>query len=181
MGFSAWASNGAASDRCHTGRMELYLLRHGIAEDASPGIRDEDRKLTDEGREKVRNTLRLAARIGVKPALILTSPFVRAVETAEVAAKALGYEGDLVRTNVLVPDAQPRNVWSEIRTLRDEDQLLLASHNPLCASLAGYLLGAPELSVAFRKGALLRVDFASFGHEPRGVLQWLMTPKMAAD
>jgi phosphohistidine phosphatase len=161
--------------------MELYLLRHGIAEDASPGTRDEDRKLTDEGREKLRRTLRLAARIGVKPALILTSPLVRAAETAEIAAKALGYDRDLVRTNVLVPDAQPRDVWSEIRTLRDEGQLLLASHNPLCASLAGYLLGTPELSIAFRKGALLRVDFASFGHEPRGVLQWLITSKMGAD
>ena len=156
-------------------------MRHGIAEDASPGTRDEDRKLTDEGREKLRSTLRLAAQMGVKPGVILTSPLVRAVETAEIAAKALGYDGDLVRTNVLVPDAQPRNVWSEIRNFRNEDQLLLASHNPLCASLAGYLLGTPELSVAFRKGALLRVDFASFGHQPRAVLQWLMTSKMAAD
>lgn len=78
----------------------------------------------------------------------------------------------------MVPEANPMNTWEEIRVHRDEPQLLLASHNPLCASLAGYLLGAPTLMMEYRKGALLRVDIESFGTQPRGVLRWFLTPRL---
>jgi phosphohistidine phosphatase len=159
--------------------MELYLLRHGIAEEGHSGLTDEHRKLTPEGRRKLREILRVAFRAGVSPSCILTSPLLRAVETAELAAEELKYSGELIRTDQLIPEADPRNSWEEIRLYRDQPQVLLASHNPLCASLAGYLLGAPSLVVEYRKGALLRVDFDSFGAEPRGVLRWFLTPKLA--
>jgi phosphohistidine phosphatase len=159
--------------------MELYLLRHGIAEDGHAGLRDDHRKLTNGGRRKLREVLRVALRAGVAPTAILTSPLVRAVETAEIAAEELNFPGELIRTDCLVPDADPRQVWEEIRLYRDEAQLLLASHNPLCASLAGFLLGTPGLAVDYRKGAMMRVDMGTFGTEPRGVLRWLLTPKLA--
>jgi len=159
--------------------MELYLLRHGIAEDAGPRMRDEDRRLTNEGRERLTAAMRTAAKAGVRPTLILTSPLVRAVETAEIAATQMEYTGELVRSEALTPDADPAAVWSEIRQHRDERQLLLASHNPLCQRLPGYLLNAPELGIEFKKAGLLRVDFESFGATPRGVLQWLLTPRLA--
>ena len=60
-----------------------------------------------------------------------------------------------------------------------EPALLLASHNPLCASLAGYLLGTPELMVDYKKGALMRIDIDSFGPQPRGVLRWFLVPTLA--
>ena len=160
--------------------MELYILRHGIAEDGHAGLPDEQRQLTAEGRSKLREVLKAARRAGVSPSLILTSPLVRAVQTAEIASEELSYKGDLVRTRALVPDADPSETWSEIRLHSDEGQLLLASHNPLCASLAGYLLGSRELWVDYKKGAILRVDFDRFGAEPHGVLRWFLVPKLAA-
>ena len=161
--------------------MELYILRHGIAEDGHTGLPDEKRQLTPEGRTKLREILKAARRAGVSPSLILTSPLVRAVQTAEIAAEELSYSGELVRASSLVPDADHRETWSEIRTHRDDRQVLLASHNPLCASLAAYLLGARELWVDYKKGALMRVDFDRFGPEPHGVLRWFLVPKLVGD
>jgi phosphohistidine phosphatase len=159
--------------------MEIYLLRHGIAEDAKAGQSDADRALTDEGRDKLRRVLKRARGADVKPSLILTSPLKRAIQTAEVAAEALEYTGDLVRTKALVPDASPREIWDELRAHKSEDAILLASHEPLMSSAAAFLLGTPGLQVEMKKAALLRLDCDRFGSEPHGVLRWMITPALA--
>ena len=84
--------------------MEIYLLRHGIAEDRSSTGRDSDRRLTDEGRAKLRRVLERVHQAGVRPSLILSSPYKRALETAEIAAHELGYEGRIVRTDAISPE-----------------------------------------------------------------------------
>jgi phosphohistidine phosphatase len=157
--------------------MELFLLRHGIAKDAEPGQSDEERKLTSTGKEKLKEVLRLAAQCGVRPTLILSSPLVRAMQTAEIAAKELGYKGTIVQSDMLIPEADPRLTWEDIRLYKGEQQLLLSSHNPLCASLCPYLLGAPGLSVDFKKGGIMRIDFDALSQQPRGILKWYLTPK----
>jgi len=101
------------------------------------------------------------------------------VQTAEVAAKEFGYAGDLVRLPSLVPHGTPDAVWSDIRDLRDEAAVLLAGHEPLMGHLAAYLLNAPSLMVDMKKSAMLRIDVATLGTAPRGVLQWMIVPKLA--
>jgi phosphohistidine phosphatase len=159
--------------------MKLYLVRHGIAEDGHQGLPDEERQLTPEGRTKLKEIFRLARGAGVQPALILSSPLVRAVQTAEIAARELGYKNAIEQVRSLSPDANPRETWEDIRVHKTESELLLTSHNPLCASLAGYLLGTPELNVDYKKGAIMRIDFDSFGTEPHGVLRWFAVPALA--
>ena len=63
--------------------MQIYLLRHGIAEDASPGQADADRALTPEGIKRLREILKRARTASVAPTVIVTSPYVRARQTAE--------------------------------------------------------------------------------------------------
>ena len=140
--------------------MELYFLRHGIAEDHSATGRDQDRRLTEEGREKLRRVLKRAAAAGVEPSLILSSPYKRAVETAEIAASELHYKG-------------------EIREHRDQPSILLAGHEPLFSSTVALLLGSTRQMVDFRKAALVRIDVHAFGPAPQGVLQWMLTAKLA--
>ena len=159
--------------------MEIYLLRHGIAEEQSATGRDADRRLTDEGRSKLRKVLELAHGAGVSPSLILTSPLRRALETAEIAARELGYEGKIVRTNALVPGGTPRDLWQELRQHREEASVLLTGHDPLFTASVAYLLGSSHHMVHFRKGALIRIDADSMGSEPRGVLEWMITPGLA--
>lgn len=159
--------------------MEIYILRHGIADDRRPDSPDEKRALTEDGRKKLRMVLGRARAAGVSPSLILTSPYVRAVQTAEVAADVLGYKGTIVRTNALVPVSSPEAVWREIRDHRDEAAVLLAGHEPLLSETAGYLLGAAEVAIDLKKGALLRIDVGESSRQPRGVLLWLLTPKLS--
>ncbi len=159
--------------------MEIYLLRHGIAEDCAPGARDADRALTKEGRAKLRGVLQTAAKAGVAPALILTSPYARAVQTARIAQEILGCGGDPVLAAELTPDGDPAAVWSEIRAHRDAGQILLASHQPLLGELAAWLIGGPTSMIDVKKGSLIRIDVDTFGPHPRGVLRWLLTAKLA--
>jgi len=159
--------------------MEIYLLRHGIAEDRSATGRDADRRLTDDGRAKLRRVLERAHQAGVRPSLILSSPLRRALETAEIAAHELGYESKIVRIPALIPDASPQQVWDAIREHRDESALLLAGHEPLFSATVAYLLGCTREMVHFRKGAVVRIDVESISPTPAGVLEWMLTAKLA--
>jgi phosphohistidine phosphatase len=157
--------------------MEIYLFRHGIAEDAKAGRPDSSRALTDEGKKKAAEVVKAARRAGVAPSLIISSPYVRAVETAEIAAGEFGYKGNIVRTETLVPHGLPENVWSELRDYRDEEAVLLAGHEPLMSHLAAYLLASPVLRIEVKKSAMIRIDLAAMGPAPHGTLRWLITPK----
>ena len=161
-------------------KVEIYLLRHGIAEEGEAGQPDSARALTAEGRKKLRGVLRVARAAGVAPALILTSPYKRAVQTAHLAATLLEYKGELLRTQALVPGSNPESVWDEIRAHKDAAQTLIAGHEPLFSQLTGYLLGCPDLQIDFKKGALARIDIDRFGPHPRGVLKWMMVPKLGS-
>lgn len=159
--------------------MEIYLLRHGIAEDGHAGQADADRGLTDEGREKLGRVLKRARSADVSPSLILSSPYRRAVETAEIAAEVLQYKGKTTETQALIPNASPQEAWEEIRARHGESAILLASHEPLMSTLAAFLLNSPALEVDMKKAALVRIDFDKLGREPRGVLKWMLTPALA--
>jgi phosphohistidine phosphatase len=159
--------------------MELYLLRHGIAEDARPGASDSTRELTAEGREKTAAVLKLARQGGVSPSLILSSPYLRAHQTAKIAAQELDHNEDLEFTDALRPHGTPEKVWAELRDRADEPAILLASHEPLLGTLVAYLLNAPSLRIDMKKAALVRIDIESIRAVPHGVLRWMLVPKLA--
>jgi len=159
--------------------MEIYILRHAIAEDAAAGQPDADRRLTPSGEEKLRRVLARATEAGVNPDVILTSPYVRAVQTAEIARTELGFKDELIHTESLVPFATPFDVWDEVRRQSGARQVLLAGHNPLLSSLVCFLIGAPSYAIDLKKSALARVDVHSPAPQPRGALVWLLTPRSA--
>lgn len=160
--------------------MQVYLLRHGIAEEGAAGHSDADRRLTSDGRKKLRQVLRAAADAGVAPGLILTSPLQRTLQTAEIARHVLGYKGDILHTKALAPGSTAEQVWEEIRAHRDESSILLVGHNPLFSDLAAYLMGSKTAQIHFKKGAIMRVDLDSFHSQPKGTLRWYLTAKLAA-
>jgi phosphohistidine phosphatase len=157
--------------------MQIYILRHGIAEESKGGAPDADRALTDTGREKLRAVLEQGREAGVKPSLILTSPYRRALQTAHMAGQILGCN-KIVESEILVPSATPKAVWDAICARRREPALLIAGHEPLLGMTVGFLLGAPALQVDLKKAALVRIDQETFGPSPRGVLKWMLTPRL---
>lgn len=160
--------------------MELYLLRHGIAEDVSSSGRDADRALTAEGKRKLREILKIAAQGELRPTLILSSPYKRAVETAAIAAKALDYKPDIVQSAAFVPNAHPNELWEEVRIHKSEARLLIVAHEPLLSGAAALILNSSSLRIDFKKGAILRIDLEGFSAQPYGTLKWYLTPRLVA-
>jgi phosphohistidine phosphatase len=158
--------------------LEIYVLRHGIAEDHN-AAGDAQRALTDEGRRKLRRVLERAGKAKVEPSLILSSPYKRARQTAELAAEVLGYARKIVEIEVLVPEGSPEALWEEIRARRQENSILIAGHEPMLSSSVAWLLGYPTMQVDMKKGALARIDVDRFGPRAHGVLRWLLTPRLA--
>jgi phosphohistidine phosphatase len=161
--------------------MEIYILRHGIAEEANSGMRDADRALTPEGAKKLQPVMRRARAIDVQPPVILTSPYRRALETAQVAAEALRGEPKLVESRALTPDSSPELVWDEIRNHKSDPQIMIVGHEPLLSSVYAYLLGAASVQIDVKKGSLGRIDVDRFTGQPRGILRWLIHPKLSGD
>ena len=158
--------------------MQVHLLRHGTAEDISAEGSDAKRKLTGGGRDEVRRAAECARRAKIAPTLILSSPFVRAIETAEIAAEVLAYHSAGIDANrrALIPSASPQRVWNEIRDRHDAMRVLLAGHEPLLSHLAAYLLNSPALRIDMRKASFVRIDLDLLAPNPSGVLKWMATP-----
>ncbi len=161
-------------------RMEIYVLRHGIAEEGRPGAPDAARALTEDGKRKLAAVLARARAAGAAPEIVVSSPLRRAIETARMAADALGYEGEILQTRALLPESSPEDVWEEIRRHRAE-RCLLAGHEPLLSRFLSWMLDSSHLSVEMKKGALARVDAEPTAARPRGVVRWLITPQLAGD
>jgi phosphohistidine phosphatase len=159
--------------------MEIYLLRHGVADDGQPGSPDSGRELTEEGRKKTAEVVKLARRSGVRPTLILTSPYARARQTARIAAEQLEYDGQVLAVESLVPHGSPEGVWQDLRDHGDETAVLLAGHEPLLSRLVAYLLNAPALRVEMKKAGLVRIDIETVRAHPHGILRWMIVPKLA--
>lgn len=113
--------------------MELYLIRHGIAEDRSKYNRDEDRPLTKKGYEKTNQVAEKLLKMGIKFDLILTSPLLRAKETAKILQKS-GLSQTLDESNDLAPNGQIKNFvdWlgKSLYNYKSESYLALVGHQP---------------------------------------------------
>jgi phosphohistidine phosphatase len=157
--------------------LRVYILRHATAEPRGPGVSESQRQLTAEGKQELRAVLRQASAAGVSPETILTSPWSRALETARIAGKALHCER-VVETKSLLPDIPPAQVLREIRALPKVKEVMLAGHEPQLSRLAAFLLEA-HVGLDLKKGALLRIDIEENEGPPRGVLKWMLTPRLA--
>src|SRR5262245_3592037 len=124
--------------------MEIYLLRHGAAEEPLLGMRDADRLLTADGKRDLRAVLERARASGMEPGLVLSSPLLQAKQSAEVAAEILGCRDPIVETPALMPNSSPQRVWEEIRMRRETSRMLLVGHQPLLGATYAFLLQAPS-------------------------------------
>ena len=159
--------------------MQVYILRHGIAEAAADGAKDAERALVPQGKLKLKTVLRIARAAGVSPTIIASSPYRRALETARIAAKVFEHKDQVMELASLSPGRQPEEVWDDIRELGAEQRIMLAGHEPQLGYLTGFLLAAPSLLIDLKKGSLVRIDMDRLGAAPRGVLRWCLTPKLA--
>jgi phosphohistidine phosphatase len=158
--------------------MDLYLVRHAIAEDSSSSGRDADRGLTTNGRGKMRRAAQGLRGLGVRLDLILTSPYRRAVQTAEILASALGGVEARVLPE-LAAGAEVEPLLAALRPYRHLEALALVGHQPDLGNFASQIAtGSPSVCpLAFKKGAVACFAIPAPRSGLRGDLVWLMTPK----
>jgi len=155
--------------------MEIWLLRHAAAEDRAASGRDADRTLTEDGHRRARDVGRGLAKLEPPITLVLTSPYARARQTAEAAARALRLDGKVRQTRALEPDADPADVLSEVREEKAE-AVLLVGHEPHMGALLGRLVtGRGDVAIPMKKAALARVVWDGSG---AGDLRALLPPKV---
>jgi phosphohistidine phosphatase len=152
--------------------MKLYFLRHGIAADAGPaGTGDAGRPLTKEGIAKMQAEARGMHRLGLKLDALLSSPLVRARETAAIVARELGLELQLA--DELAPGCDTARLFALLGEHRAAERVMLVGHEPDFSSLIGALTGGSQ--VLMKKGGLGRVDIERL-EQGSGSLAWLLPP-----
>jgi phosphohistidine phosphatase len=148
--------------------LKIYLVRHGIAEERGGSKPDEDRKLTAKGKRLTKKAMRGFAKLREPPSLILSSPLVRAWETAVLLARVL--DSDMPRVeSALAPGGDPHAVLARLRR-EERESVALVGHEPDLSDLAGILAGKVEL----RKAAIARID--GLPDAGGGRLEWLLQP-----
>jgi phosphohistidine phosphatase len=161
--------------------IQLYLVRHGIATDketeSSP---DHARPLTAEGRQRFRKAAKAFARLGEKLDHLFTSPLVRAVQTAELLASALGHDevGVLLQ---LEPGAPAAELFAELgKRVKDGQSVAIVGHDPQISQavvLAAGLSPHEAMQLDFRKGAIVRIDVKGLPKTLPATPRWWMKPK----
>jgi len=164
--------------------MELILFRHGIAEDRQPGTDDADRRLTDEGIDKTQRAAEGLAKIAPRPDIILSSPKIRALLTAQIAGEVLG--SDVLVVDALAGSDVPRMLATIAK--HDEQTIMIVGHEPDFSEIIETLVfGRMTDTVEMKKAGAALVDVAggirlfadseSASRKPVGILRWLIPPK----
>ena len=158
--------------------IELYLIRHGLAAEAGEAWPDDTKRpLTHKGIGRLRQQGAGLDALGVSWDQILTSPLVRARQTAEALAEGLGAAPPIASTDALAPGGTTAQVLEELGKHPRRRRIALVGHEPNIGELAARLLGL-RTPVGFKKGAVCRIDVETLPPTRAGRLVWFATPKM---
>lgn len=160
------------------GPYELYLIRHAIAEERGDAWPDDSKRpLTDDGIAKMRKVARGLARLDIAFDIVLTSPLVRARQTAEIVAGGLAPRPTLVNIDSLAPDGGYAALMAELEKHARKPRIALVGHEPDIGELAAKLVGSRR-AIEFKKGAICRIDVDDIPPAGPGALRWFAPPKI---
>jgi phosphohistidine phosphatase len=161
--------------------MEIYLLRHGVAvEHGTRGITEEQRPLTPEGTAKMRAAAEGMKNLGVAFDALLTSPLVRARQTADIVASVYGAKDRLKELPALRPGSAVEKLWLALKPYAGARRLMLVGHEPDLSQLGALLLTgrADGVNLQLKKGGLCFIEIPSLPPKGGGQLCWLLTSKL---
>jgi phosphohistidine phosphatase len=160
---------------------ELCIMRHGIAvmRGAAAFLDDTKRPLTPEGKQKMRAIASGLVRLGFEVDWIVTSPLVRAVETAEIVGELLSSKPPLDFCDALRPGGSGEALIAFLAKRPKCRRVLVVGHEPDLGELAARLIGAGRNAhMQFKKGGCCLISFNEFPPKSPGQLMWWLTPRI---
>jgi phosphohistidine phosphatase len=159
--------------------MNLYVIRHGEAEKIGGSIKsDSGRPLTQKGEADARLVGTLLVRLDPGVELILCSPFLRALQTAEGVAAGFSHPPVVKQTENLSPGFRPNALLHELHSLAPGCSVAVIGHQPdLSVLLAHVIEGESAGSIAMAPAAMAKITFEAWPTAD-AVLQWLLGPEV---
>ena len=159
--------------------MTLYVLRHGIAEDAASGGDDRLRQLTPRGRMKMRAGALGLKRLGLTLDVLLTSPLVRAAETAAIVSDVYGGSVQPAELPALAQGVPPAETVKALRACARHGDVMIVGHEPGLSGVVALLTAgsADGVALELKKGGLAAIDVDGAPAPGHGTLRWLLTPR----
>jgi phosphohistidine phosphatase len=158
--------------------IELYLIRHGVAEERGEEWPDDTKRpLSPEGIARLRKAARALTRLGVKLDVMVTSPLVRTRQTAEIIAGGLDPHPHIVTADSLAPGGSAAAVLADLEKQAKRAHVALVGHEPGIGELAARLIGSRH-PIGFKKGAICRIDVEALPPAGPGDLRWFLSPKI---
>lgn len=157
--------------------MNLYLIRHAIAEEESPSGEDSQRVLTDKGAKKMRNIAKGLKTLGVEFDYIVSSPYLRAQQTAEILGDVFKIKKRVVVSENIAPMGDPNQLLAEINEKYSFSSLAVVGHEPYLSNLVSLLTaGGSPVEMTFKKGGVCYLTTDDLHHTRKATLEWLLTP-----
>ncbi|KIH77851.1 phosphohistidine phosphatase, SixA [Geoalkalibacter ferrihydriticus] len=153
--------------------MQLFLVRHAKAVERSFDIPEENRYLTPEGRERFRSAAASLRKKGMAPEVIVSSPLVRAVQTAEILADALSFKGLLPVDELLAPGFSLAQLRKLLARHPGVNSLACVGHEPDLGEIGGALLKVSE-AFSLSKGGVLALEWEPQAEEQGARFLWLL-------
>jgi phosphohistidine phosphatase len=160
------------------GPYEIYLIRHGIAEERGEAWPDDTKRpLTGAGIARLRREARGLVRLGVAFDVVLTSPLTRTRQTADAIAASFDPRPPIVAVESLAPGGTYQAVLGDLEKQARRTRIALIGHEPGIGELAARLAGSRH-SFELKKGAACRIDLETLPPAGPGTLIWFLTPKI---
>jgi phosphohistidine phosphatase len=162
------------------GTYQLFLIRHGVAEERGDAWPDDaKRPLSEDGIERFQRSARGLARLDVWIDVVLTSPLVRARQTADIVASAFDPRPSIITIESLAPGGSYAALVADLEKHGRKTRIALVGHEPGIGELGARLIGSRH-SFEFKKGAVCRIDVDEIPPVGPGDLRWFLTPKVMA-
>lgn len=160
--------------------MNIFILRHGIAmEPGTPGFeKDSDRPLVPKGERRLHSAAAAMKKLELSFDLILSSPFIRAKQTAEIIASELKLKKRVEFFDGLVPGGNSKALIHALNEMKPApESVLLVGHEPNLSRLISLLVsGGADATIEMKKGGLCKLEVGELRHGQCARLAWLLTP-----
>lgn len=157
--------------------LELYIIRHGLADKhLEQPAEDAARPLTKEGKGKMKEIAKGLKTLKISFDQILTSPLVRAEQTAEIVHDLCGNSSEVMVTDLLKPGSSYENLVKYLNKLKME-RVAIVGHEPFLSGFASYCLTNSKSSLMnLKKGGILMLEIDGLIKPGQCLLSWLMEP-----